>query len=280
VQAPVVDTTPPTTASSFNPVANAVFKANQPVTLTPTDAASGVKSTWYRIDAGAFAQGTSFTVSGDGLHTFSYYSVDNANNTETTHVSNQFRIDTIAPVTTSTAVNGGSYTGTQTFTFSASDAGSGVASTWYKVDAGAFTAGASVAVAAPASGSASHTVSWYSIDGAGNQEATKTATVTVNAAAAPPPTITLTFKTNWTFSGKSGWDYIYWELQDASGNTLDSFYDDSTSASAKTWVKVVPSGVAYIMYGAFGPAPDGPDLQTATNPVSASQTTPVTWTWQ
>ena len=73
------------------------YKATQAVTLTATDAGSGVKATYYKIDAGAFAAATSFTVTGDGLHTFSYYSVDNANNTETTHVSNSFRIDTVAP---------------------------------------------------------------------------------------------------------------------------------------------------------------------------------------
>ena len=85
--------------------------------------------------------GTSFTVTGDGPHTFSYYSVDNSNNTETTHVSNQFVIDTVAPVTTSSAVNGTTYTGAQTFTLSPTDPGSGIASTSYRLDSGAFKIG-------------------------------------------------------------------------------------------------------------------------------------------
>ena len=96
-----IDTTPPVTTPSFNPAANANYNANQPVTLIATDSGSGVATTYWRIDSGSWSAGTTFTVSGDGLHTFSYYSVDSANNTESTHVSNQFRIDTVAPATTS-----------------------------------------------------------------------------------------------------------------------------------------------------------------------------------
>ena len=44
-----------------------------------------------------------------------------------------------------------------------------------------LTRGTSISIAAPASGSASHTISWYSVDLAGNQEATKLATFTVAA---------------------------------------------------------------------------------------------------
>ena len=74
----VGDTTPPTTSSSFNPAAGATFNAVQPVTLTATDntQGSGVQATYYKVDSAAFAAGTTFTVSADGLHTFSYYSVD------------------------------------------------------------------------------------------------------------------------------------------------------------------------------------------------------------
>ncbi|GFO66963.1 hypothetical protein GMLC_05420 [Geomonas limicola] len=190
---PLPDTTAPTTTSSFNPAAGANFKASQAVTLTAADnsGGSGVKATYYKIDSGAFTTGTSFTVSGDGLHTFSYYSVDTANNTETAHVSNQFRIDTVAPVTTSSAVAGTSYAGAQTFTLSASDTGgSGVASTVYQLDAGAFSSGTSVLVAAPSSGSASHTISWYSTDAAGNQELTKSVSFTVKALADTTPPVT------------------------------------------------------------------------------------------
>ena len=192
ISTPGFDTIAPSTVSSFNPAAGAIFNANQPVTLTATDnsGGSGVQATYYQIDSGTWTAGTSFTVSGDGLHSFSYYSVDKSNNTEATHVSSTFRIDTVPPVTTSNAVQGASYTGAQTFTLTATDTGgSGVAGTWYQIDNGAFLAGTSVAIPAPASGSASHTISWYSRDNATNQETTKSVSFTVHLDTTPPTTV-------------------------------------------------------------------------------------------
>ena len=65
------DTTPPTTTASFNPAPGAVLAANQPMTLTAADNAggSGIAATYYKIDSGTYTPGTSFTVTGDGLHT-------------------------------------------------------------------------------------------------------------------------------------------------------------------------------------------------------------------
>jgi hypothetical protein len=183
----VADTTPPTTTSSFNPSAGAVFNAGQPVILSAMDnvGGTGVKATYYRVDAGSYVAGTSFSATGDGLHTFSYYSVDNSNNTETVHVSNSFRIDTVAPVTTCSALSGHAYTGAQSFTLTPTDSGSGVAGTFWQLDtiAGAWTSGTVVPVAAPASGSVSHTVYFYSRDLANNSEATKSVTFSVAPAA-------------------------------------------------------------------------------------------------
>ena len=98
-----IDTVAPVTMSSFNPATGANYNATQTVTLTASDTGgSGVKATYYKVDSGAVTTYTApFTISGDATHTFIYYSVDNANNTETAHVSNVFRIDTIAPSTTS-----------------------------------------------------------------------------------------------------------------------------------------------------------------------------------
>ena len=287
VQAPVTDTTPPATTSDFVPAAGAIYKTNQTVSLAATDGVSGVKATYYTIDSGAVTQGASFTIS-EGLHTFSYYSVDNANNTETTHVSNSFRIDTVAPVTTNSAVAGTTYTGAQTFSLTAADTGgSGVASIWYKLDSGAFATGTSVAVAAPASGSASHTISWYSLDSAGNQEATKSVAFAVAAVAGPPPTTTLSFRTNASFGG---WSYVTWEVHDADGNVVNdingnpcTWWNDDPGHPSSMWIDyVVPAGVKYTMYGAWGPMPDGPDVDSGSRDVSPAEVAPgttITWWW-
>jgi predicted CxxxxCH...CXXCH cytochrome family protein len=289
VQAPAPsDTTPPTTTSSFAPAGGANFKVNQAVALTATDnvGGSGVKATYYKVDAGAFVQGTSFNVTGDGLHTFSFYSVDNASNTETTHVSNSFRIDTVAPVTSS-GIAAGTYLGSQTVNFLATDGGSGVASTWYQLDSGAFTPGSTAIVPAPASGSASHILSWYSLDVAGNQEATKSVTVTILAPVVTGGSTTLSFRTNASFGG---WSYVTWEVHDAAGNVVNdvngnpcSWWNDDPGHPASMWIDyVVPAGVAYTMYGAWGPMPDGPDEDAATRDVTAVEAAPgatVTWWW-
>jgi hypothetical protein len=172
--------------------------------------------------------------------------VDNANNTETTHVSNSFRIDTVAPVTTNSAVAGTTYTGSQTFILSATDAsGSGVASTWYQLDSSAFLSGSSVTVAAPSSGSASHTIFWYSIDNAGNQEATKSVTFTVQAPAGGGGG-TATLKGS---STSPNHPYTHFWVNDATDTNLiadNGVWSSDVHDSSDSFV--VPVGVAYTLH--------------------------------
>jgi hypothetical protein len=56
------------------------------VNLTATDASSGVSATAYRIDGGSWQSYTApFTVSITGPHSITFYSSDNATNSETAH---------------------------------------------------------------------------------------------------------------------------------------------------------------------------------------------------
>ena len=48
------------------------------VTLTPTDTASGVVATYFRVDGGPWQEGTVFTITVDGKHEIEFYSVDAA----------------------------------------------------------------------------------------------------------------------------------------------------------------------------------------------------------
>src|SRR5439155_10525955 len=69
------------------------------VTLTASDDNSGVASTSFRVDGGAWQAYTSpMAISGDGEHTVDFYSTDNAGNVEGWH-SVGFRIDATAPQT-------------------------------------------------------------------------------------------------------------------------------------------------------------------------------------
>ena len=67
-------------------------------------------------------------------------------------------------------------------TLTATDAGSGVASTWYRIDDGALKEGTRVLVPAPAdhAGDGAHVVTFFSLDRAGNQEAPQQATVRID----------------------------------------------------------------------------------------------------
>jgi hypothetical protein len=262
--AAVVETIPPMTASSFNPASGANYNANTPVTLTASDnvGGSGVKNTYYKIDAGSFTIGTSFSVTGDGLHTFSYYSVDNNNNTETTHVSNQFRIDTTAPVTTSNIVANTTYQGAQGFTLSPTDGGSGVASTFGQLDStvGAWTSGTSVAVSAPSTGTASHTLYWYSRDNVNNSEATKSVTFSIAAVAVTHGSQTFAVGANQSFVVPSGVTALTVTINGAGGGggggDWDTEQDDpnGTDGTGGAASSVVYSGATYVAGGGTGGA--------------------------
>jgi hypothetical protein len=98
------------------------------VTLTATDDATGVASTYWQLDGAPAQEGTNAVISAEGTHSLAYWSVDNAGNAET-HQSATVQIDLTAPVVTYTG-NAGSYGVDQSvsITCAATDNLSGVAS--------------------------------------------------------------------------------------------------------------------------------------------------------
>src|SRR5262249_48901133 len=99
-----IDTTAPsTTATLAGTLGNSPWYVSAvTVTLSASDATSGVGSTSYKLDGGTFqTYSGSFSVSGNASHTVSFFSVDVAGNTESTS-STSFQIDTTAPTTTAT----------------------------------------------------------------------------------------------------------------------------------------------------------------------------------
>lgn len=131
-------TKPVTTASVPRPIYGDFYNGAVPVTLTATDSLSGVASTFYSIDGGATQtyNGTPFNVTGDGKHTVTFWSVDQAGNTEDNMAAGHtvsFEIDTTAPSIsgalspTTPDGNNGWYRSDVTATFTCGDTGSGVA---------------------------------------------------------------------------------------------------------------------------------------------------------
>jgi hypothetical protein len=150
--------------------------------LSPDDAASGVDATTWAVDGGAPQTGTDVTVSGDGEHTVSYYSTDNAGNAEDAR-SVSVRIDATAPRTSdesdpALAADGDSawrQTGQRVTLAGADEGGSGLSATYYTLDGAEREYDVPFAV----SGDGTHEITWWSADAAGNVETAHTGYVNI-----------------------------------------------------------------------------------------------------
>src|SRR5581483_2602380 len=181
----LVDTTEPTSSASGNDAS--WHSSDVTVTLSATDGASGsgVKNVKYDVDGGALqtiaGAGGDVTVgapsdhSNDGTHTIAFYATDNAGNVESPSNTVTVKIDTTKPstsLTTSPAIpdgdNGWFKQPSVDFTLNASDAGSGVAASYYTLDGGAAHTYTGSAVSV--TGQRDHTVTFWSVDNAGNVE--------------------------------------------------------------------------------------------------------------
>src|SRR5262249_48633381 len=101
-----LDSVAPATGASVSPptpdLANGWYGSGPAVTLSASDATSGVAATSYSIDGGsAQAYSAPFAVSAEGAHTIAYWSTDNAGNVESQHTLT-IKVDLNAPVTTPT----------------------------------------------------------------------------------------------------------------------------------------------------------------------------------
>jgi hypothetical protein len=74
-----VDNTPPTTGHN---APSGWQSGAVTVSLSPSDSGSGVSNTTFSVDGGGAQSGTSVGVSGDGIHTISFFSTDVAGNVE------------------------------------------------------------------------------------------------------------------------------------------------------------------------------------------------------
>jgi hypothetical protein len=221
-----LDTTPPVTSDSAS--AGWLTAAPASVTLTPDDGGgSGVATTQYKLDgAASWTTGKIVAVTGDGLHTLLFRSVDEAGNVEDTQ-SRTLRVDAAKPVTTALAPSGAWQRQPVTVTLVGADATSGVALTEYCASFGLmyldWTPGTSISLTTEGT----TWIGYRSTDVAGNVEAQKSLTVRIDMTSpvttddAPsgwltgsPATVTLTpadaggsgvARTQYRLDGASGW---------------------------------------------------------------------------
>jgi large repetitive protein len=164
VEVEQLDTTPPQTVANET---TKWVKGEYQVELTATDSQSGVAQTLYSINGSEFAEGTTFTVTEEGVNTISFYSVDNAGNVEEVKTT-EVKIDKTAPVTNSDITSDWN-NGKVTVKLTATDDLSGVAKTFYSINGSAYTEGNTFTV----SKEGITQVSYYSVDNAGNKEVAK-----------------------------------------------------------------------------------------------------------
>ena len=188
VVAPPSDTTPPTVAGSVggtkDSAGNYVGKAT--VTITATDADSGVDFVEYQAHSGTWTRYTGpFDVTEVGSHMVHFRARDKAGNVSPEGMVS-FTVVAAPPVdttppTTSAALSGtttptGDYVGRATVTITATDTGSGVKLVEYLLDNGSWTP-YTAPVAVNALGA--HTVRYRASDNAGNTAAERTVAFTV-----------------------------------------------------------------------------------------------------
>ncbi|MFU8875673.1 ThuA domain-containing protein [Micromonospora sp. SL4-19] len=164
------DATAPATTATHEAANNAGWhRGDIAVTLTATDTTSGVAATEYQLDSGAWTAYTGpVIVTGDGTHKLAYRSTDKAGNVEAA-AAKTFKIDNTAPsVSVSGIANGQSYgdSGQPTVGWTATDAGSGVATTSATLDGTAIDVGTLSLWTLPLG---EHTLVVTAVDSAGNR---------------------------------------------------------------------------------------------------------------
>jgi hypothetical protein len=233
-----VDTTAPTVdaliTGTKDPQGNYVESAL--VTINATDTQSGVKTTEYQLDSGAWTvYNEPFSVTARGAHTVNYRATDVAGNTSPAGMKNFTVVDPPNPDTTpptvTSAVSGdkdpnGNYIGSATVALTATDTESGVDKVEYSLDGAAFTR-YSTPVRVTTNGA--HTVRYRATDVAGNTSPEGTASFTIVTAQpdTTPPTVSTSVSGN----------------KDPNGNYVDSATVTVTATDNQSGVKTTEYSV-------------------------------------
>nr|MDO8081490.1 NosD domain-containing protein [Candidatus Freyarchaeota archaeon] len=179
-----IDVTPPTTSIDLSGVIglNSWYLSNVTVTLTATDDIMGVAKIEYRLEGTPWTTYiVPFAITDEGITTVYYRSFDLVGNEEEAK-SMTIRIDETPP-TTELVIGthyvdeaGNIYVTSDTmFTITATDAFSGVAYSYYRINGGDWIEYVEPFTITGPIGT--YTIEYYSVDGAGNKETPKSKTV-------------------------------------------------------------------------------------------------------
>ncbi|MBL0385680.1 hypothetical protein JJB07_03365, partial [Tumebacillus sp. ITR2] len=242
------------------------------VALTATDAQSGVAKTYYSVNGSDFVEGTSVALTQEGVNTITFYSVDVTGNTEKSQTL-QVKLDKAAPTTTADAPTNWSNADV-TVNFTATDAQSGVANTYYSVNGSDFAAGTSVTL----SNEGTNVVSFYSVDNAGNAEKSQTVTVKLDKSA---PTTTSDAATAWSNQDVT----VHLTASDAQSGVAKTYYSinggPSVEGTSFTLTKEGENTVTFYSVDQLGNAEKSQTITVKldkTAPVTAASNVPTDWT--
>ncbi|WP_423800720.1 OmpL47-type beta-barrel domain-containing protein [Neobacillus sp. SAB-20_R2A] len=170
----VIDKTAPATTTST--LGTGWYNSDVEVSLTATDSISGVAKSEYRLNGGSWTAYTSpVRISGQGINTLEYRSIDKVGNVEATKQV-EVKVDKTAPTTT-TSVKDGWYNSDTTVSLVSSDSHSGIAKIEFRLNGGAwatYTGGIVVST------EGNNTLEFRSVDVAGNTEEIKTVQVKID----------------------------------------------------------------------------------------------------
>src|SRR5439155_481642 len=179
-----VDTTAPssTAALSGRSGTNGWYISNVTVFLNASDATSGVATVTYRVDQGVWRLYLVPFVLSEGEHQIDFFATDVAGN-EQAFRSITVAVDTIAPssiadLSGQSGANGW-FVSNVSVSLNASDATSGVAAIWYRVDSGGWTLFAGPFVLTEGR----HSLDYYAVDRAGNAEAVNSVDIGIDTTA-------------------------------------------------------------------------------------------------
>ncbi|HYM63122.1 MAG TPA: Ig-like domain-containing protein [Gaiellaceae bacterium] len=161
----VPDSGAPSTGDDTGSIGSGWKTSAQTVTLTPSDSGASVATTYYTTDGStpdtSSAQGTSISLSADGVYTIKYFSVDRVGNAEVVQTgAAQIRIDAANPSSATLDALPAAIRNGQVLSGSAADATSGVSNVAYYRCAG--TSCTPATLVGSSSTGPSYSVTWNS----------------------------------------------------------------------------------------------------------------------
>ncbi len=276
------DKTDPNTTIDSGPVS-----PSNSTTAAFTFSANEVGSTFEcKIDGGSFtscASPKSYSSLSEGSHSFQVRAIDPAGNVDGSLSTYLWNIDIVAPTTSDSGIDSFWHNSDVTVTLSCDDGtGSGCVVTYHTVDGSTPTTSSATGNPFTLTSNGEYTIKYFSVDGAGNEEAVKTAanTVKIDKNAPVDPTVNSTSHTastwstdntidiSWSgatdnLSGVAGYSYLFDtsattlpdEISEGPGTSTSSavlsdgnahYFHLRTIDNASNWTSTVHKGPFYI----------------------------------